>query len=342
MKKYLLPEQGKFYKAAMHVHTNISDGRLSPEEVKRAYMELGYSIIAFTDHEVFVPHNDLSDENFLALNAVEIAKNDPTTCQGGWPYMKTCHINLYAKQKDNDYCPICTESSIYVPHSRQYLTERMKKNTFKKEYSTECFNRIVDVAAEYGFLACFNHPIGSLQNYEDYIGMKNLWGIEWYNAGSNTEGMMESMQAVDDLLRAGQKVFPIAGDDSHNYNLIGFSFNMVKAEDFSYESVMSAFEKGDFYSSTGPEFHELYLEDETLHISCSGVKTVFVNTERRFNFVKNSNGELITEAEFDLKEYIEKSHLTDEHYNKAFFRVTLIDECGNEAHSRAYFLSDII
>ena len=342
MKKYLLPNQGKFYKAAMHVHTNISDGRLSPEEVKRAYMELGYSIIAFTDHEVFVPHNDLTENDFLAINATEIAINDPKTLEGGWPFMRTCHINLYAKDKDNDFCPICTENSIYVPHSHQYVTERMKQNVFKKEYSTECFNQIVEVAAKDGFLACFNHPIGSLQNYEDYIGMKNLWGIEWYNAGSNTEGMMESMQCVDDLLRAGEKVFPVAGDDSHNYNIIGCCFNMVKAKDLTYESVMEAFERGDFYSSAGPEFYELYIESETLHISCSGVRKIFVTTERRVNFVKTSNEELVTEAEFDLKDYIEKSHLSEEHYNKAFIRVTLIDESGNEAHSRAYFLKDIV
>lgn len=64
MKNYLLPYQGPFYKAVMHIHTNISDGKLSPEEVKRAYAKLGYSIIAYADHEVFVTHNNLSDKDF--------------------------------------------------------------------------------------------------------------------------------------------------------------------------------------------------------------------------------------------------------------------------------------
>ena len=111
MRKYLLPKDGQFYKAAMHVHTKVPDGKFSPEEVKRAYKELGYSINAYTDHEVFVPHNDLSDEEFLAINAVEVAINAPKT-PGGWLFMRTCHINLYAKDKDNDYCPICTEEYI--------------------------------------------------------------------------------------------------------------------------------------------------------------------------------------------------------------------------------------
>ena len=34
MKKYLLPENSNFYKANLHCHTTISDGRLTPEEIE--------------------------------------------------------------------------------------------------------------------------------------------------------------------------------------------------------------------------------------------------------------------------------------------------------------------
>ena len=37
MKKYLIPEEGKFYKANLHCHTTISDGKMTPEEVKAYY-----------------------------------------------------------------------------------------------------------------------------------------------------------------------------------------------------------------------------------------------------------------------------------------------------------------
>ena len=53
MKKYLLPETGNFYKANMHCHTCLSDGKPTPEEMKEHYKGLGYSIIAFTDHDLF-------------------------------------------------------------------------------------------------------------------------------------------------------------------------------------------------------------------------------------------------------------------------------------------------
>ena len=40
MKKYLLPNGNKFYKANLHVHTTVSDGAMTPEEIKKIYMEM--------------------------------------------------------------------------------------------------------------------------------------------------------------------------------------------------------------------------------------------------------------------------------------------------------------
>ena len=68
MKKFLLPESGNFYKANLHCHSTVSDGKLTPEELKQIYREQGYSAIAFTDHWFFVTHNELTDEHFVALN----------------------------------------------------------------------------------------------------------------------------------------------------------------------------------------------------------------------------------------------------------------------------------
>ena len=41
MKKYLLPENGNFYKANLHCHSTNSDGKLTVEELKKIYMEKG-------------------------------------------------------------------------------------------------------------------------------------------------------------------------------------------------------------------------------------------------------------------------------------------------------------
>ena len=39
MKKFLLAENGNFYKANLHCHTNLSDGDFTPEQVKQLYLE---------------------------------------------------------------------------------------------------------------------------------------------------------------------------------------------------------------------------------------------------------------------------------------------------------------
>jgi predicted metal-dependent phosphoesterase TrpH len=95
MKKYLLPKEGNFYKANMHMHTTISDGKMTPEETKEAFLKEGYSIVAFTDHEIMVPHPELTDENFIALTSVEISINERRNIP--FIFTKTYHLNLYSK-----------------------------------------------------------------------------------------------------------------------------------------------------------------------------------------------------------------------------------------------------
>ena len=68
MKKYLLPNEGNFYKANLHCHSSLSDGTLTPKELKDLYKANGYSVLAYTDHDIFIPHNELTDDSFVALS----------------------------------------------------------------------------------------------------------------------------------------------------------------------------------------------------------------------------------------------------------------------------------
>ena len=91
MKKSLFPETGTFYKANLHTHTVLSDGRKTASEVKELYRSMGYSIVAYTDHDVMIPHNDLRDESFLPLVGVEYEINQYNSYPGK-PGAKTCQI----------------------------------------------------------------------------------------------------------------------------------------------------------------------------------------------------------------------------------------------------------
>ena len=76
MKKFLLPENVNGYKANLHCHSTLSDGTKTPEEIKELYKSLGYSIVAYTDHDIFLGHNDLTDDSFIALNGFEAEVNE--------------------------------------------------------------------------------------------------------------------------------------------------------------------------------------------------------------------------------------------------------------------------
>ena len=119
MKKYLLPNNVNWYRANMHCHTTVSDGHYSPEEIKKAYKEMGYSIVAYTDHEIIRTHNDLTDDEFLAITSSEFSINDCKPCfeipegeyMDGWKSKKVIHLGIYAKDKNNTFHPATSEET---------------------------------------------------------------------------------------------------------------------------------------------------------------------------------------------------------------------------------------
>ena len=99
MRKYLLPDSGNFYKANLHVHTTVSDGQMTPEEIKRIYKEHGYSIVAFTDHEIMVPEPHLTDGEFLAITSTEISVNS----HHGWAIDRLApNLRVVARSKKDN------------------------------------------------------------------------------------------------------------------------------------------------------------------------------------------------------------------------------------------------
>lgn len=342
MRKYLISADGKFYKANLHVHTDVSDGRVTPEEVKEAYKSHGYSVVAYTDHEVFVPHNDLSDSDFLAINSVEVAINN--NFPGGFKYNKTFHINLYAKSPDKKDCCVCTASSVFVEGSKKYISEFAAANPYKKHYSTAAINDLIKRANDDGFLVCLNHPVWSLQNYTDYSGLKGLWGIEVYNTASAKSGYVDTVMPFEDLLREGESLVAVAADDAHRINVAAFGgWTMIKSTELSYGAIMSALESGDCYSSTGPEINELYIEDGVIKVKTSAAVSILLTTDIRI--AKSALGTAdnpISEASFDINDYLTTATSDEVKPFASWIRLEVVDSSGNHAWTRSYSLGELI
>jgi hypothetical protein len=336
MKKYLLPNCGKFYKANLHMHTNISDGKMTLEEVKKAYLEKGYSIVAFTDHEVMVPHKELTDESFLAITSTEVIVN-----QQGLPdfsYAKTYHLNLYSYDENKDWYNTFNKDTIWIKHSLDYVTSEQDQINYKRYYSIDSINDLIKKANEENCLVSYNHPVWSLQDYSDYIDLKGLWGVEWYNSECVSVGYRDSIKPIDDLLRRGERVFPLATDDAHNINSCFGGFVMVKADKLEYKTIFNSLKNGDFYSSTKPLIYDLWFEEGIVYIKTSNVKRIELITDRRITMIAKES-DLVSEATFDISSLF---LFKDNDIKKHYFRITIIDDEGNEANTRAYFLDELL
>lgn len=313
---YLLPEDGKYYKANLHCHTICSDGRLTPEEVKKAYLEQGYSVIAYTDHRNYQWHKELTDEGFLALAALEVDIDEHNEVPGDFSRVKTYHINLYDSQPE------------------KFQEEKSGGLLPEKRYGdTDYINEYIDTMRSYGFFACYNHPYWSLQNYDDYKNLRGFWGMEIYNYGCELDGLYGyNPQSYDEMLRLGNRLFCVSTDDNHNAEPFGHPFcdsfggyTMIYAKELTYEAITAALLKGSFYSTMGPEIKELYAEDGKLVIRTSPVEKIYVVTEGRDCYRAAAEpGETITEACFELTG------------TEGYIRVDCQDGRGLHANTNAY------
>lgn len=342
MKKYLLPKSGSFYKANLHCHSTVSDGKLTPEELKKIYKEKGYSVIAYTDHDVLVPHSELADDTFLPLNGYEIEINEDLDTE--YAYIKTCHLCLIAIKHDN-FSQVCYHRTKYLFGNAVNYRGKVKFDSslpdYERVYTADCINDIIKKGREGGFFVTYNHPTWSTENYEYYSKYSGMNAMEICNYGCVAEGYPEYNERVyDDMLKNGERIFCIGADDNHNransdsrkWDSFG-AFTMIKADKLDYETITDALVNGNFYASQGPEIYDLWYENGKVGITCSEAdKIVYSTACRKIRTLYKENapdGNSLTEAVFKVNP------------EDKFFRITVTDEKGNHANTNAYFTDEL-
>lgn len=331
MKKILFGEKKGFYKANLHCHSTVSDGRKTPEELKKMYMERGYSIIAFTDHDVLIEHSDLNDKNFLALNGYEMEISEP---RGENPLKsKTCHLCFIALAPDN-LTQVCYHREWYIwgnaTEYRKFVKFDETKPDFIREHTPECINKIIEEGRKNGFFVTYNHPSWSMETLEDYGAYKGMNAMEICNYGCYEVGYTDyNEKEYDEMLRGGQKIFCVSTDDNHNARNDSFGgFTVINADGLEYTAITDALVKGNFYASQGPKINRVWYEDGKIGIECSEAVKVVMNTCGRRTAVEDNAP--VTSAVFDIKEFDE------------YVRLTVTDASGNHANTSAYFVEDLI
>ena len=331
MKKYFFPRKGNFYKANLHCHTTVSDGKFTPEEIKKFYCEKGYSIVAFTDHEVMIPHGELSDDSFLALDGYEIEIREEGD---DFPSKLACHLCFVATREGLDQ--VCWYRSKYLHHGNaQLYKDKVKFDEsladFEREYSPECINEMIRLGKEGGFFVTYNHPTWSMERYPQYMCYEGLDAMEIVNNGSAVIGFDDyNPRVYDDMLYGGKRLYCVATDDTHKKEDLFGGFVMIKAEALEYGSVTRALLNGDFYSSQGPEIKEIWFEDNSVYVEAPDAETVnFVTARRTWRYTTPVEKDNKTCFRFSVSEA------------DRFVRITATDKYGKHANTNAYFFDEL-
>lgn len=349
MKKYILPQGVNWYRANMHCHSNISDGSFTPDRIKKEYKKMGYSIVAFTDHDILLDHSDLNDDDFLAITSSEYTvyafdtaypslydgefEDEKDKANEEWRRTKAMHLCVYSKDPHNEFQVAADEYSLWPQNGKWRNTG--KCDGFHRGLSTESVNEAIRRLNEAGFFVQLNHPNWSLLERDDYINLKGLWSLEILNySNERYTGAEYCPYIYDEMVRNGMYgLYCTMGDDNHNSSgSLELSFGgstFFGATELTYEKIVECMENGNFYCASGknpPTINALYIEDNVIKIDCSSATDVFINGYcRGFRHVC---GEDITHAEFRLRP------------EDTFFRITVRDKYGNNAHTHYYKVED--
>ncbi len=332
MKKHLLKNEGNFYKANMHCHSNLSDGTYSPEELKALYKAQGYSVLAITDHEGLFYHDYLDDENFITIAGMEHEFNE--VVGENFNNWIVSHICFYKKDPSEifqiGFDPNYDHPKfnwLHIPEWRAKI--KSKGELLDKSHTPETINEAIRRFKEAGFIATYNHPRWSRENYSVYSKYEGMNNLEIYNHGTYIDGHDDNNGDIyDDLLALGRKCFVTATDDNHRPNDMFGGFIMLRADSLTYENIINAFENGDFYASRGPLLSEISYEDGEITIKSSTPLTQvrFHTGNRHKGVVKNKTP--FFEAKFKLAD------------DDIYVRAECFDEKGNIAYTQGYFLED--
>lgn len=328
----LIPREKAQYKANLHCHSTLSDGKLTPEQLKQAYRGHGYSILSITDHEYPYDHTAMSDDDFMLLTGYEAYIRHKSKID---PFGPEIHLNFFAKDPHNlkmicynkEYCK-------YVPEEQQAALNRVGSEE-PRSYSLGYIQKIIDTAVENGYLVSYNHPCWSLEEYDDIMAYQNCFSMEMCNYSSFVKNRYEHNEWLyDAMLRHGKRIYCHGGDDNHNiaplesYLSDSFgAFTMIYPDRFDYPSVIAALEKGDFYASMGPKINYLAIDAKAkkAYIEAEGGVQIIMQCGSKRPGCIADEGNLVSGGEFNIPD------------EAKYLRFTVLDDKGRTADTRGYF-----
>ncbi|MEU3036587.1 CehA/McbA family metallohydrolase [Streptomyces griseoaurantiacus] len=290
---------GRFWRGNLHTHSDRSDGALSPEETVRRYRDAGYDFLALTDH-------------FRAEHGFPVTDTRPLRTPG---FTTLLGAELHAPR---------TEAG-----PSWHIVAAGLPLDFAPPAPGESGPRLARRAREAGAFIGMAHPSASLLTASDAESLDAAHAVEVYNALSAREHRGDSWHLTDVLLNRGHRLAAYAADDAHFQPQdppACAAWVQVRAESLEPEQLLAALKAGHFYSSTGPELHDVELADGMVSVRCSPARKVLLTGGAPGAQVVQ--GESLTECALPVAMF-----------RDGFCRVTVEDAVGGRAWSNPIHLS---
>lgn len=305
-----ISKETRQYKANLHCHSNLSDGKLTLEALAAAYRERGYSVLAVTDHEAPWDHTELSTPELLMLTGYEAYIRPSPDCVID-RYGPEIHLNLLAKNPHNTtFIAYDPKFCKYMPHETAE-TRKKAGDLGPRRYDRAYIQAFIAAARAAGYLVTYNHPCWSMEDPNDILAYDGFFSMEVYNTGSALIGGYEwNMALYDRLLRHGRFVGVHGADDNHNKYPFGHplcdsfgSWTMILAPELTYPAVVAALEEGRYYASTGPEITRLSFDGAGVRLECTPAARIVMHLSPKYaHNVCDPGGGAVTGADFVIPE----------------------------------------
>ena len=295
----------KWYEGNVHTHSLWSDGNDFPEMIMNWYKSNGYDFISLSDHNILaegekwvtIPAHPFRQQRFREY--LEKYGKD-------WVVSRTDSAGgIQVKLKTlAEYRPLFQENEKFLIMSAEEISDQYQSKPIhigainvKELIKPQGGNSVAEVmqrnldevyaqrkrTGEIMF-AHINHPNFQWAiKVEDMMQLKGDRFFEVYNGhphvhnygDSTTIGMEELWdRLLIHYIKEGRDLlYGLATDDAHNYieynvgtSNPGRGWIMVRGESLTPQSLISAMEKGDFYSTTGVELGLLEYKAKTLRV----------------------------------------------------------------------------
>lgn len=295
---------GRFYKGNLHTHSTNSDGAHDPETVCRIYREHGYDFISITDHYMArfnYPVTDTTafrDETFTTLLGAELHGSG----------METGELwHIVANGLPLDFAP---------------------------QHPNEDGAEIAARAIQQGAFVTIGHPAWNGVTINDAESLEDFDAVEIFNFGhTNDCDRGDGWALADHLATRGHRFSATAADDAHfqhRPDTFG-GWIHLKAESLDPDALLSALKDGMFYSSTGPQIHNLTFTDDEIVVECDPAIAVFVTGRGSIRqFRRDDEHHQLTEVRVPISPFI-----------NAWCRVTVLADGGKRAWTSPIWLDEL-